>query len=116
MAEQKQRNYFQPLCFETLVTWVQLFQREGEKSNVGALWVVLPNYRAKLSSECHIISFQKVPFLGKHRMRTYKKKPKKTRILFHKAEIVCQSLACLQSFPIVFQFLRVVALMLFVLI
>lgn len=85
MAEQKQRNYFQPLCFETLVTWVQLFQREGEKSNVGARWVVLPNYRAKLNSECHILSFQKVHFLGKHQTRTYKKKPKKTMTLFHKA-------------------------------
>lgn len=116
MAEQKQRNYFQPLCFETLVTWVQLFQREGEKSNVGARWVVLPNSRAKLNSECHILSFQKVHFLGKHRTRTYKKKPKKTMTLFHKAKIVCHSLACLQNFPIVFQFLRVVAIMFFVLI
>lgn len=56
---------------------MQLFQKEEKKSNAWAWWVVLPNYSPKLNSECHIILFQKVYFLGKHQMRAYKKEHKK---------------------------------------
>lgn len=64
---QKRRNYFQPLCFETtLVTSVQLFQKVGKNQMCGLDRWFCQIYSPKLNSECHIISFQKVYFLGKH--------------------------------------------------
>lgn len=68
---QKRRNYFQPLCFETtLVTSAQLFQKVGKNQLRGLDRWFCQIYSPKLKSECHIISFQKVYFLGKHRTRT----------------------------------------------